>query len=575
MEINEIWEQIITTKIKTDSTNKFSLSEIHEFAELFNMSINELCTDILKINKRSLQDLKDKKQSFVISREYKNNKEKFLLGKQNDLIKKIIINKVKTDSTAGFSLEELSKISKSVEINLNDICTNTLGISSNILSRFKSGEFKKIYPKKYKLAKKEYFKEIGEEVLEHIFNERRALNFTSSFTYEEVEKYSNIFKINVRDFLGKILEISNYDKWNKPILKNKVFNSDKYKIFKDVKMKKLGPKILDSFLIQRIKRTGTCYFDRKEICELSKIYNINERDFIVYVLGKTESTYYDIKSKKISKCFSDNYKNKKEEILILKKQKFMEDINPNIRTYYSLEKLETLSKNLGISIYDLVVNIMDKSSQSYSRIKNNNSNKNVRTSYGEYKSGPLPEEYFKKNIEVIHNILRMAISSAVGYMLVNGYRCQNLYEDLLQEAYIYVLNNGNPMDRNGELIIKSNKFEKFHSNYFYKKTYFSTIDCIKKMCKKEIIGEVYDIRLKTKGYSEETLENMDINLFINEITDDDYEKQILLYFSQHIYSEKTIKEACKIFKMNSKCLEKMFLKIREDMKQKGMALEEK
>lgn len=368
MDIDEIWSNIITIKIKKDNSARFSLKEIEETASFLNMPSEQLAFDILKLNKRSFKDLKDGKQKNVKSKEYDNKKQEFILKHKDKIIEQIIREKIKKDFSAGFSFREIQEISKNVEININDLCINALGIRKDVFSRFKAGEFKKIYPKIYKIQKSEYLRKKTNDIFESILKEKVLTDFGNSFTYEEIEKYSEKFQINIRDFLGNILGIANYGKWNKAVLANTRFNSAKYKEFKNERMEKLGDKILDSLILERIKRTGKYAFEEKEIIELSKIFGINPRDFIVYVLGKTDGTYREIKSKKTTKCFSEKYRQKKEEILASKKEKFMEEINPNMRTYYSLEELNTLSKNLEISTYDLVVNLMNKSVGTYRTI---------------------------------------------------------------------------------------------------------------------------------------------------------------------------------------------------------------
>ena len=81
----------------------------------------------------------------------------------------------------------------------------------------------------------------------------------------------------------------------------------------------------------------------------------------------------------------------------------MSEINPNIRTYYSWDELERLSSALGISTYDLVVNVMKKSRQDFYRISNNYKN-GKRVSLGEHISGALPNDYCKNNVEKILDI---------------------------------------------------------------------------------------------------------------------------------------------------------------------------
>lgn len=575
MDINEKYNSIITAKIKYDDSNRFNLLELKEFSDLLNISIEELTFGVLGVNKKSFQDLKNEKQKNVVSKEYSYRKKQYILDKSDEILEKIVKEKIKTDSINGFTFDEIGKISKELDINTKDLCINILEISISLFVGYRSGEFKKIYPEKYKKIKEEYLEKQAENIFEEIINEKSVKDHTCNFTYDEIEKYSDKFEINIKDFLGKILGISNYDKWNKSVLKDYSFNSYKYKKAKHERMKIKGDKILKSFIIQRIKRTGTCAFDKKEIEELSKIYKINERDFIVYVLGKDRNTYYDIKNGKTNKCYSKKYMDEKYKILISKKEKFLEDVNPNIRTYYSLQELETLAKNLEISVYDLVVNVMGKSKQNYSRMVKE-TEKSIRTSIGNHKSGTLPKSYCEKNIGEILNLIKMAVKSAIGYMSSCGYQCSNILDDLIQEGYIYISNYGNPASVTGEFLIKPDDLFKEHSSILYKKIYFNALTNIKILTKGKFVERGYNNRLKVDdNFEDEVVEEETADMFINKISDDNLEKRILKFFSQNSFSDKNIEVVCERFNMSKEELENLFSHFREKILNKQLEIDQK
>ena len=302
----------------------------------------------------------------------------------------IIKEKIKVDFSNSFDIEELKKLSSKLGININDLCTNILGISRNMLNRLKNGEVKTVSSKKYETEKADYLNCINEDILAYILSSKGETDFSSKFSYDEIMQYANKFGINIRDFLSENLGITDYGKRSrKPISKSYIF-------------------------------------------------------------------------------FSQKYKAKKEELIISKRENFMSEINPNIRTYYSWDELERLSSTLGISTYDLVVNVMEKSRQDFYRISNNYKN-GKRVSLGEHKSGPLPNNYCKNNVEEILEILRIATRSAIGYMSSNGYKCARYYQDLLQEGYLYLASKGNPIDENGILSITSSIYEESHGSILYKK----------------------------------------------------------------------------------------------------------
>lgn len=573
MDINTIWDSIVIIKIRRDDSYNFTLKEIETFAQVYNMDIEDFCTNVLKLSKQQIYNLRNGNNDFVKCVEYKRIKQKFFEEKGSLYRLQIIKEKIKLDFSNSFDIDELKKLSLKLGINLNDLCTNILGISRNMLNRFKNGEFKTVSSKKYEMDKVVYLNGINEDILEYILSFKVETDFSSKFSYDEIMQYANKFGINIRDFLGQILGINKYGKWYKPILEIDVYRSDKYKEFKHQRMQIKGDKILESFIATRMQKTGDYRFDKDEIETLSSTYHINVRDFMVYVLGKSEQLYFDIRSDRIKECFSQKYKAKKEDLIISKRENFMSEINPNIRTYYSWDELERLSSVLGISTYDLVVNVMKKSRQDFYRISNNYKN-GKRVSLGEHKSGPLPNNYCKNNVEEILEILRIATRSAIGYMSSNGYKCARFYKDLLQEGYLYLSTKGNPIDENGILSITSSIYEESHGSILYKKAYFNVISSIKSFCLGEHTGKAYDVNIKIKGTTDQIPDDEDTSLFIKNLSEDNCERQILKYFSENTFCDETMKEACKIFKVNSQYIQNLFAKLREKFSSQGISLDD-
>lgn len=573
MDINTIWNSIVIIKIRRDDSYNFTLKEIGTFAQVYNMDLEDFCTNVLKLSKQQIYNLKSGKNDFVKCMEYKKIKQEFFEEKSFSYRLQIIKEKIKVDFSNSFDIEELKKISLKLGINLNDLCTNILGISRNILSRFKNGEFKTVSSRKYETDKADYLNTINDDILEYILSSKGKTDFSSKFSYDEIMQYANNFEINSRDFLGEILGINKYGKWYKTISETDTYWSDKYKEFKHQRMQIKGNEILDSFIATRMQKTGDCRFGKDEIETLSSTYRINVRDFMVYVLEKSEQLYYDFRADRIKECFSQKYKAKKEELIISKRENFMSEVNLNIRTYYSWDELERLSSALGISTYDLVVNVMKKSRQDFYMISNNYKNRK-RVSLGEHKSGALPNNYCKNNVEEILKILRIAIRSAIGYMSSNGYKCAIYYQDLLQEGYLYLASKGNPIDENGILSITSNTYEESHGSILYKKAYFHAISNIKSFSLDENTGESYDVNIKTKGTIDEISDDEDTSLFIKNLSEDNYERQILKYFSENTFCDETMKEACKIFKVNSQYIQNLFAKLREKISSQGISLDD-
>lgn len=569
MDINAIWNSIITIKIRKDDSYNLTLREIETFAQVYNMEVEAFCTNVLKLSKQQVYNLRNGNNDFVKCIECKRKKQEFFAQQASAYRLRIIKEKIKKDYSKNFNLKELETLSSYLSVNLNDLCENILGISRGRVNGLKRGDYKEAYSKRYEEDKEEYFNSIDYEILESILNSKIKTDSSSKFTYDEIADYSNEFGINIRDLLGKILGISAFGKQRKPISETNTYWSDKYKAFKHQRMQTIGEEILEDFIIERMKRTGSYKFERKEIERLSERYNVNVRDFMVYVLGKSEQLYYDLIAGRVKACSSQKYKTKKDAIVISKRENFMSEINPNIRTYYSLEELEKLASNLGISTYDLVVNVMKKSRSSFYRISNNYRNaQNV--SIGEHKSGPLPNNYCKNNINEILEILRVAIRSAIGYMQPNGYKCAAFYQDLLQEGYLYIAEQGNPMDEKGFFTITSTTYEERHGAILYKKAYFNAINNIKTFCVRENTGEAYDVAMKTAGVDDEIPDDEDICSVIKKLSEDDSERQILRYFSENTFNDDSMKEACRIFKVNSNYIQNLFAKLREKISLKGL-----
>lgn len=573
MDINTIWNSIVIIKIRRDDSYNFTLKEIETFAQIYKMDLEDFCTNVFKLSKQQIYNLRNGNNDFVKCVEFKRIKQKFFEEKSSSYRLQLIKEKIKLDFSNSFDIKELKTLSLELGINFNDLCINILGISRSMLNGLKNGEFRTVSSRKYETDKADYLNSINEDILEYILSSKGATDFSSKFTYEEIMQHGNKFGINIRDFLGQILGINKFGKQYKTISKTDIYRSDKYKEFKHQRMQLVGDEILDSFIAARMQKTGDYRFDKNEIETLSSTYHVNVRDFMVYVLGKSEQLYYDLRADRIKELFSQRYKAKKEELIISKRENLMSEINLNIRTYYSWDELERLSSVLGISTYDLVVNVMKKSRQDFYRISNNYNN-GKRVSLGEHKSGPLPNNYCKNNVEEILEILRIATRSAIGYMQANGFRCARYYQDLLQEGYLYLASKGNPIDENGIFSITSSVYEESHGSILYKKAYFHAISNIKSFCLGENIGEAYDVNIKIKGTTDEILDDEDTSLFINNLSENDCERQILKYFSENIFCDETMREACKIFKVNSQYIQNLFAKLREKISAQGISIDD-
>ena len=354
----------------------------------------------------------------------------------DDIIYEIVKYKIKYDDSKKFTIQELNEISEYLGISLNELA-DILGIKKHMLYELKRGTYSKAKSNAFLEAKKEYFSKIEAGILDEILQSKVKNDFTSKFSYAEMEEYEKKFGINKNDLARNVLGIKDLRRSPKSQEDTGYFYSVKYKKYKEGILTDKGNEILDSFLQLRMKKTGNYMFTYAEIQELSKIYGINPRDFMVYVLDKSEQLYYDFVAGRQNRCYSQKYKQEKEKLIISKRENFMEEINPNIRTYFSLEQLEELAKKLDISVYDLVTGVMQRSRQDYSQIVNRTEVKpgvyRRRLYIGEHKSCGLPTSFCKKNIKEIMAVIKIATRSAIGYMKNNGFKvAAGFYYDLMQ-----------------------------------------------------------------------------------------------------------------------------------------------
>ena len=491
----------------------------------------------------------------------------------NDIMQKIIKYKIKYDDSKNFTIQELDSISEYLGLPLEELAS-ILEIKKHMLYELKRGTYSKAKSNSYLEAKEEYFSQIQDSILNRFLQNKVATDFTCKFSYAEMEEFEKSFEINKNDLAKYILGIKDLRKSPKNREDTGYFHSLKYKKYKDEVLKKKGNDILESFLPIRMKKTGNYMFTYTEIQELSKIYGINPRDFMIYVLDKSEQLYYDFVAGRQDRCYSQKYRDEKDKLIITKREKFMEDINPNVRTYFSLKELEQLAQKLDISVYDLITGVMKRSRQDYSQIVNKFEKRpgvyRKKLYIGEHKSCSLPISFCKKNIEEIMPVIKIATRSAIGYMKANGYKvAPSFYYDLIQEGYLYLMNNGNPITEDGKPKITTDEYISDYGSIFYKKLYYFAISKIKEFSSNEIQGQAYDVNIKTKGKIDSSIEHEeeddDIDIFIRGLTNDSKEKEILKFFSANPFDEESIKVACKKFNITQEYINDIFKRIRDSI----------
>lgn len=146
-------------------------------------------------------------------------------------------------------------------------------------------------------------------------------------------------------------------------------------------------------------------------------------------------------------------------------------------------------------------------------------------------------------------------------------------QDLLQEGYIYLANKGNPIKEEGTFSIIYSKYEEMHGSILYKKAYFNAISNIKSFCLGERSGEAYDVNIKTKGTTDEISEAEDTIVFINALSEDNCERQILKFFSENSLNNALMREACETLKVSNEYIQRLFSRLREKLSSQHLELE--
>lgn len=173
----------------------------------------------------------------------------------NDIMQKIIKYKIKYDDSKNFTIQELDSISEYLGIPLEELAS-ILEIKKHMLYELKRGTYSKAKSNSYLESKEEYFSQTQDSVLNRIIQSKVAIDFTSKFSYTEMEEFERSFEINKNDLAKNILGIKDLRRSPKSKEDTGYFHSLKYKKYKDEILKKKGNEILESFLPLRMKKLG-------------------------------------------------------------------------------------------------------------------------------------------------------------------------------------------------------------------------------------------------------------------------------------------------------------------------------
>lgn len=430
-------------------------------------------------------------------------------------------------------MDQIYLLSNFLKINPVDITKNIL--KSNKYYYLVRGDYKSFNCNYYYGRKIEYFNSIKESIILDIIKNKVPVEHSKKFNFNEIEIFSMKYKINIKDFLVFILGIKKYER--KPISKVNIFQSEYYKNNKEKYLLENKNNILNKIMIKRVNETSSYSFNRKEIINLSQYYNINKRDFIVFILGKSDQLYYDFKSQRVESINSLDYFEIKKEYIKRKKEEVKEMFNPDKRTYFNLKDIQELSNLLGINTDDIILHFFDKTKKNLYNLKTNYRNRN-RISYGQYRSGKIPNSYIENNFELLKkDIVEVSVKSVFNFLNIRYDETNNIFDDLTQEGLIYLMEHGNPLENKIYMIGDNDiEYKKEHGKIFYKKSFYFILTEIKKYINlKEKNGKIFEINLKTNRTVNNSNEN-NVKETINEISNESITNIIITYFSENTFS---------------------------------------
>lgn len=71
------------------------------------------------------------------------------------------------------------------------------------------------------------------------------------------------------------------------------------------------------------------------------------------------------------------------------------------------------------------------------------------------------------------------------------------------------------------------------------------------------------MQLQKMGICDEISDEEDTKMFINNLTEDNTERQILKFFTENLYDSESIKEVCSKFKVKEDNVQQLFHRLRE------------
>lgn len=557
--------KIIINKIRKSSEIYFSKPELKEYCVRFLVTEKELKNNILILT------TSQRRKQYYYSKYFIEEKQKYIETNLECFINIVIKHNVKNNDSHIFTMDMINELSKVVGINPFDFTKYIL--KSNRFTALVRGDCNSLISNYYRKAKEIYFDKISEEINYEIMLKKVRLQHSDIFSYDEIKQYSNEYKINEKDFLGLILKNDKYKKKiydKKSVVKSKFYKSVKEKYLKNKKLE-----ILESIVLERISHTNSYRFDINDIKHLSSKYNINIRDMIVYILGRSDQLYHDIKSKRQEAIYSDDYKKTKEIYINKKKQEISYMFNDNKRTYYDINDIQRLSTISRVNIDDVITCFFDKTKKNLYNIKNNYRNRKL-ISYGEHKSVSLQQSYIQKNYYKLLEVVKISVKSACGYLKLKENEIAQIYEDLVQSSMEYLITHGNPYEDEKYMISEEEiTYKEEHGKIFYTKSFYKTLTHIKTFLPNKVVsGSSLDIELIKHGANDDNT-NVEVAEFIDNASNSDITRQILIYFSKNVFCDDSLNDLSEMLDIDKEKILVSLKEVKTKLKRNTLILEKK
>ncbi len=228
-------------------------------------------------------------------------------------------------------------------------------------------------------------------------------------------------------------------------------------------------RILEQLVIERVKDNPSDKLVLEEINYWSGFFEISTTDLIFQVLQVKRENYNKVLRRQNKKLESEKYTEAKNKLLKKKKREYLRTKNLNQKIYYNKNQLVLESKKQNINVEDFTIRILGKNKMSYQRVIKDKTGKN-RLSIGQYVNARLSNSYVEENYKELYQMISINISKVAK---IRNIRLNSEDKnDLMQDGILYLLENGNMLNKQGNPVIK-NKYTKYHNKIIMSKKVYA------------------------------------------------------------------------------------------------------